>query len=327
MRSSITALFKADLKHFTPPFMKAYLIKNLVFFTIFLMVFIPFMRREDSPVRGHDPTEEMYVYDQYPHVENIDEDYEYFEIEFEDEGPQRSMETKGEAKGPLTQGAGFLGFGVIAVLLINLIIAHCTVFLVPMKKGYGRAVTRLGVSTGDLLRSRMFGVGAIFISISLFDIMIASIIAQMAAGWFFEIFVTSIITLAVIICIYALSFGIQILIKIPNKRRLMFPLGYFTIMTIVLFMITQNAVNLISWFFDDMLGTGTTSGAGTPLMYLSPFHTLGEIYDWAIYGTEISFLSFIWIPIFAGLIYWGFRSMKKLEYQELLLMPGHPYLP
>ena len=149
---------------------------------------------------------------------------------------------------------------------------------------------------------------------------------QIAGGLFWPILLWGVLTMIVLLSIYVVSFNLLSIIKIPRKGRLVLPLGGFLIVSFIFTLMTQNGSNFIMWFFDDMLGTGTTSGAGTPLMYLSPFHLLGEIYDWGIYGSDISILSFIWVPIAAVLMIVSYWSIRRWEYHQLYLIPDHTYI-
>jgi len=329
MRPEVRALYGAGLKHHLAPILKAYVLKNMAVFIIFSLIFVPLSLRSTSFISEHDPNEEMYQYDHHPYAQDLDNglwEYDYVDIDFPEEHKADNKADNSKDEGHMTSGATTMAIIVLLILAMDLMVAHFLLFSGPMKNGYLKALTRLGIKAGDILMSRLFGVLMIFIIISVFDLIIASAIYYMVTGELWRMLIGGLACITIVAMLYALSFGSQTIVRFPKKKRPMYPLAVFVILSSLLAVPSQNVLNTIIQVIDGIFGTGTGWSNGTFLMYFSPFHLLGEIFDWVIYGYDVHLLSFLWLPIIAILILVGLRSLGRMDYDRIHYAPLDSYL-
>ncbi|MCU0799909.1 MAG: hypothetical protein MUC62_09610 [Candidatus Thermoplasmatota archaeon] len=71
-------------------------------------------------------------------------------------------------------------------------------------------------------------------------------------------------------------------------------IGFVLVLSIIT---TESFISGIYWAFCEGVGIQYSTPAIANLMYLSPIHTMGVLYDWVLAGSPVHIIDFLWVPL------------------------------
>ena len=304
--------FKKDMRYSFFPLLQVFLVLWIISFFAISVFAYSFLYTADAPIRRYDPDGEDVDYEFY--LEEDEEHQEEEEEEYEEDLFNGEMDP-GDRLFEDSANITALGLGLYLLLGLFFIVMifHAMNYTKEISGGNVRSLFRYPVSVRDLVQSKALNT----VIMSLLLLSIPSIMVFLALVfvdfYWLEALMIFLISLAVVITVYIFFTAVSSILGSYFKSRVILNPGLWVIIgTALLLCMTETLISGTYEIICEANKWNYTQPFLVNLMYLSPFHFLGRIYDLILMGQPMEWLDFIWIPIFVPVIVWGSFSLRRI---------------
>jgi len=300
-------ILRKDFRATFIPIMKALIVAGILICTILFGVFLYALMSQDTPVTFYDPNVDRFQYD-FHSVREGDG------IWIVDDGMEIDY---------IFEGISATSFMVLMILFMIFFIAFVTVYNLMYerirKNGALRTITLYSVTVEDLVTAKTAN-GLLFTIVLYFlCIMPVSVLLLFFGVGFFRIISFSIGFVVVMSLMVILSMSLTgLAMKYRVKGIMNGPSASFAIMMLLFGGTTNVVVTVIARFLYTQFRWEYSRPFIANVMYLSPFHFLGRLYDFTVTGAPMSPWDFLWLLYFIPLIIVGYRAFKGV-YPDLFI--------